>query len=368
MKTCRLQIQRGLSLIELMVGMVVALTTTLVISELLIFSEAQSRTATNGTDSQINGTLAIYAVQRDLQDAGYGLNAIQSALGCEVRTVYEGVERSLMLAPVRITAGADGAPDVVQVMASSKNNFSVPALVTKNHPPQAANFFVNTTLGINERDLMLAVPQAPDAANWCSLFQVTRTTDGTGNGLGSNQVLHNSGLSAWNNPGGSTIFPDDGYPTGSYLFNLGNFVDRTYRINARNALELIEFTAATGATVTSDLFSEIVQMQAFYGKDTDSDGVVDAYNKLTPTTASGWQQVLTVRIAMVARSVQFERETVTFSNPLWDVGSSSSVEGAASCGTSKCVVLKVDGLPDWDQYRYKVFETTVPLRNMLWHS
>ncbi|PKO69528.1 MAG: pilus assembly protein PilW [Betaproteobacteria bacterium HGW-Betaproteobacteria-16] len=364
----RVMRQRGVTLIELMVGMAVALITTLAISQLLIFSEAQKRIATDGTDAQINGSLALFTLQRDLQDAGYGISAIQGALGCEVRAVYKGVERAMALAPVLITVGADGAPDMVQVMSSSKANFSVPALITKDHPRQAANFFVNTAMGIQVGDLMLAVPQAPDALNWCSLFQVTKTNDGTGNGLGNNQVLHNSGQSHWNNPGGATIFPAKGYPTGSYLFNLGDFIDRTYSISEHHALQMEEFSASTGSAVTSELFPEIVQLQAYYGKDTNGNGVVDVYNKDLPTNVAEWQQVLTVRIALVARSTQFNREQVTFANPSWDVGSSTPVSGSSDCGTSSCVVLKVDALADWSRYRYKVFETTVPLRNMLWHS
>jgi type IV pilus assembly protein PilW len=32
------------------------------------------------------------------------------------------------------------------------------------------------------------------------------------------------------------------------------------------------------------------------------------------------------------------------------------------------VTLKVDGNADWKHYRYKVYETVVPLRNLLWQS
>jgi len=42
------------------------------------------------------------------------------------------------------------------------------------------------------------------------------------------------------------------------------------------------------------------------------------------------------------------------------------VEGALTCGPSRCITLVVNNLPDWDHYRYKVYETVVPLRNVLW--
>ncbi len=360
--------QRGVTLIELMVGVVLGLLAVLVISQTMVFAEAQKRTTTNGADAQVNGTLSLYTLERDLKEAGYGLTAINSSLGCEIRSSYKGTASNFTLAPVVITMGASGAPDTVRVLGSSKENYSVPALIVKDHPANAANFFVNTGVGIADGDFMLAVPETPDASNWCSLFQVTDNKSGSGPGLGNNQVLHNSGQSDWNNPGGSTIFPASGYSTGSYLLNLGGIINREYSISSNLNLQLATFISTSSTIATQDLFPNVVQLQAFYGKDTNADGSVDAYDKVTPTTQAGWAQILTVRVGVVARSTQFEREIVTQANPEWDVGTSMTVSGSDTCGTSKCVSIKIDNLPDWQNYRYKVYETTVPLRNMLWRS
>lgn len=362
------RLQRGASLIELMVGVVVALLATLVITQTLVFAEAQKRTTTSGSDAQVNGAVALYSLQRDLQAAGYGLTISRTALGCEIRARYNATDFTWTLAPVLITAGANGAPDSLQVLSSDKDSYAIVAPIVTNHPRTAANFFVSSALGIADGDMMLAVPETPDAANWCSVFQVTNTNAGAGSGLGNNQVLHNSGLSNWNQAGGQTIFPDDGYPVGSYLVNLGRFTSRTYSVSSTQRLQQADFATSNGTTATRELFPNIVQMRAFYGKDTDADGVVDAYDNTTPTTQAGWAQVLTVRVAIVARSAQYDRDVVTSANPLWDVGTAAPVSGAATCGTSECITLKIDTLTDWQHYRYKVYETTVPLRNMLWHS
>ena len=111
-----------------------------------------------------------------------------------------------------------------------------------------------------------------------------------------------------------------------------------------------------------------------YGKETTGAtpplGVVDTWDNITPTTNAGWRQVVAVRLAVVARSATYEKEVVTTANPTWDVGSVIPVTGAVTCpsGTGKCLSLKVDGLTDWQHYRYKVFDTVIPLRNMLWNS
>lgn len=361
--------QRGLSLIELMVGIAVGLLTTLVIAQTLAVAEAQKRSTTSGSDAQVNGALALYALSRELQMAGYGLGASQGALGCTIKARYNGTDFSWTLAPVQITAGVNGAPDALRVLGSDKPSYSVVALVVKDHPRSAANFFINSGLGIADGDMMLAVPQAWDATHWCSVFQVTDDKSGPGKGLGNNQVVHNAGQSGWNQPGGQTIFPDDGYPEGSLLVNLGRFSDRRYRVDAARSLQQVSFDTADGSSATRELAPQIVQLQAYYGKDTDADGTVDAYDKVSPATQAAWQQVLTVKLALVARSAQPEREDVTLASPQWNVGAGSvTVAGAAACGSAQCVTLKIDDLPEWRRYRYKVYETTVPLRNMLWHS
>jgi type IV pilus assembly protein PilW len=380
--------ERGFTLLELMIGVLIGALSSLVIAKVLAFSEGQRRTTTHGSDAQVNGALALDAIQRDAQMAGYGMSSALDALGCAIKAQFGGVDFTWTLAPVLITAGAGGAPDSIAFMGSSTSRYSLPTRVIVDHPRTAANFFTNTTVGIHEGDLMLAVPRTIDANNWCSVFNVTGLGagggggggggggdggggdgGGGGGGFGQNQVIHNSGADGpWNQAGGQTIFPDAGYPAGSYLLNLGQFDRRTYSIGAANSLQLTTFSSATATESTADLYPGIVQLKAFYGKDTDGDGVVDTYDKTAPASNAQWRQVQVVRLAVVARSAQFEREDVTAADLLWDVGTTVPVAGAADCGASKCVTLKVSALADWKRYRYKVYDVVVPLRNLLWHG
>jgi type IV pilus assembly protein PilW len=155
--------------------------------------------------------------------------------------------------------------------------------------------------------------------------------------------------------------------------NLGSVVDHTYSVSAGYTLQEAEFAidAASGQpsyTARRDLFPNIVAMRALYGKDTNADGVVDTYDQVTPTTNALWAQVLAVRIVLVARSSQYEKTEVTSANPQWDVGTAAAVTPApAACGASKCLTIGVDGPTDWKHYRYKLYDTVVPLRNMLWN-
>jgi type IV pilus assembly protein PilW len=358
-----LRMSRGVTLIELLVGLVIGLVSTVVIAQVLIASEERRRTIASGSDAQVSGALALFAMQREMQAAGYGLTTLLGGLGCEVRARRDNVNYTFRLVPAQITDGANGAPDRVLVMSSGKTSFSLPARIRVTHPQQSAVFFVNSTIGIDEGDVMVAVPGAIDANNWCSVFNVTNLG-------GNDQIVHNQGNDGpWNQAGGQTIFPTAGYPAnGSYVVNLGQFQTREFGVNANGALEVASFSTASATTSNEELFADIVNLQAFYGKDTNADGQVDAYDNVTPTTAAGWAQVLSLRLAVVARSPKMERENVTATQPLWDVGNAVSVAGSATCGSSKCVTLKVDQLADWQRYRYKVYDSIVPLRNQLWRS
>jgi type IV pilus assembly protein PilW len=359
--------KRGVTLIELMVGLVIGLIATVVIAQTLVASEVRRRTVSSGSEAQVAGALALFTMQREVQAAGYGLTSSVAGLGCEIRAQRNNVDYTFRLVPAQIQDGVGGLPDRLTVMASAKTSFSVPARIRIDHPRTSAVFFVNSTVGIEEGDLMVAVPGIIDANNWCSVFNVTNLG-------GNDQVIHNPGNNGpWNQPGGQTIFPADGYRatvgTGAYLVNLGQFETREYSVGNAGGLNLATFrtSAPVSPPVPEELFPDIVNLQALYGKDTDADGRVDSYDADTPTTSAGWAQVLALRIAVVARSPQRERENVTAaSQPQWDVGTAAPAASAVACGSSACLTLKVDHLPDWQLYRYKVFESVIPLRNQLW--
>lgn len=169
---------------------------------------------------------------------------------------------------------------------------------------------------------MAAVPTAWSASVPCRLFSVT--DDGAGStsntGLWALRVPHvEGGGISWNDNAALSLIP------AAYLLNLGNLGYSQYSVNANLALQLTARTA-TAASSTSELFPQIVNLQALYGKDTNNDGVVDKYDHLTPTTNAGWREVLAIRIAVVARSTQYEKsaadehDAVTQANPVWDLG------------------------------------------------
>lgn len=366
----------GFTLIELMIGMAIGLLATLAITQTLLVSEGQKRTATAGSNAQVGGVLALSTLRQSIQMAGYGFSSSPDSIGCQVEARFNGADPwaaatpvAPQMVPVVITNGASGAPDSIRVLSSSKNSFSVPIrIIAPGYNPALAGFEtafpIASVRSVAQGDLMVAVT---DSTTTCQVFQASADPGAL------SQVDRADDSAKWNLAG----YPDRAYNDGQFLINMGAFNDVTYSVGVRNTLQSNTFVLAADSTPSYsgpvNLFSNIVNLQAYYGKDTDANGSVDTWDNVTPTTNAGWLQVLAIRVAVVSQSNQFEKtdsnnKNVTETNPLWDVGADSLITEAAACGTSKCVPLKVDHLTDWKQYRYKVFDTIVPLRNMIWRS
>jgi type IV pilus assembly protein PilW len=360
--------QRGFSLIELMVGVVIGLLAVLVITQVMAMAEGKKRTVSMGSDAQVNGALALFALQRDIEQAGYGAIALPDAIGCTVKYKNSTNAGTFTLAPVVITdGGSASASDTVAVLQGNTVNFSAPMGLTGIALPTDDHFTVKSSFGAVVGNMMIAVPQGWTMSGSvpCGVFSVTNSASPATAKLTSTNVPHGSG-SSWNQ---SSVFPTTNIASGSYLLNMGAMVSRTYSVSAAGNLQSADLSLTDGSTTTQDLYPQIVMMQAMYGKDSNGDGKVDTYDKTAPASNAEWQKVLSIRIAVVARSNQYEKDVVTAAVPLWDVGSAITVAGTASCNSgSKCLSLDVSTLADWQHYRYKVYDTIVPLRNVLWNN
>lgn len=374
--------QLGFTLIELLVAMLLGLVTVLVVAQVMLMAESRKRTATSGSDATTTGAMALYTIERDAKNAGFGMTPNLAALGCEIRAKNgSNPTQTYILAPVVITQGANGTPDTITFTASTKEGAPLPTKVTVDHPPQAANFFVQSALGIVEGDLMVAVPPSISSGNWCSVFQVTNdTSPGGGNsqggGQGQNQVLHNSGLSPWNQAGGQTIFPSpDGYPAGSTLINLGAMSRRTYSV-VNNSLNLTWLDTSTNANLSRDIYTQVVQLQAEYGTDANlADNNVRVTNWTATTPAvndnAGWQAIKAVRVAVVARSNVYEKEAVTAAGTGTTYSTCRASSPRAVCwagGAINNLNTNNPGTDDWQHYRYRVYEAVLPIRNVIWQQ
>lgn len=363
--SCKDHRSRGFSLVELMVGLTVGLIGLMVISGVLQVSSQQKKITASGGDAQTAGSLAIYTVERDLRMAGYGIN-MTGLQNCMVHGWDEkgndgaGASIQLQFVPVLITPGSSGAPDQITITYSSSDvGISAPKLTSSNNGTNA-NYKVDNRFGFHPGDLIVVSQPGKDSdadgIDDCTLAQVTGVPGTPGQ---TDNVIHNSGNyqdiygnnvpARYNKPSGLGI----PYDVGAVVYNLGKMpTSKTYSINtALNQLQVSETFSGTGSQAIGE---NIVMLRAYYGKDTAGTGSVTAWNQTQPTSSTQWSQVKAVRLAIVARSHKRDGELVSPDTlKLWP-----------DAGT---VVGPTMSLSDDERhYRYKVFDTLVPLRNQIW--
>lgn len=66
----------GFSLVEILVGMVIALISMLVVLQVYALNEGQKRTTTSGVDAQQSSLVGLHLLERDLRQAGYGVKGL----------------------------------------------------------------------------------------------------------------------------------------------------------------------------------------------------------------------------------------------------------------------------------------------------
>jgi len=89
-----------------------------------------------------------------------------------------------------------------------------------------------------------------------------------------------------------------------------------------------------------------------------------------------WQQIRAIRVALVAQGRQRETGTVTLDgDSAASTCASQTPHPAAICwhpdplGDGVKLDVNIGNTnPDWQHYRYRVIETTIPLRNVVWQQ
>jgi len=349
--------QAGLSLVEVMVAVLIGLIGILIITQAYITGDRFNRSTLGEGGAQTNGLIALYTVERDVRLSGYGI-ANSAALGCgNIYWYYDpnysgniggGTLDNLELAPIVIKVTA-GEPDSVTVMYGTDAERMFPSTITAFNA-SSSEVTVDGTAGFQEDDLILLVN-----AGGCTLGKVTQVQPGP------QKIQLNPGVSAPYNPPAWGSFPTK-YNPGDMIMNLGNPIVRTYSINNRK-LRLTDGWLQSGAGTPYDLVDNILDMRAEYGKDTDNNGIVETWNSVKPVGATEWTQVLAVRMAVLARIGNFERPSVSGGN----CDATTPANAPSWSGATQFTKLDLATVTSEDRcYRYRVFETTIPLRNMIW--
>lgn len=394
-----------MTLIELLVAMAIGLIVTLAVTTLVTVGEAQKRTALATNDMGQNGAYAAYVIDRAVRSAGSGL--VQSSnlgvFGCRLsakraadnarflpRTAAFPIpfERllggagsgdtngsgSLRFAPLLIgkEQGVNNS-DILVVMGGNAAAGDVPRPIRAG-VTGTSNLRLDNTIGLADGDLVMVSQEGTQDCLIEQAYDPGRTLDNSGNDV----VTVDGGT--YVTPSGATTSLDT--LTGSssaYLTTLGNLNARNVQFqligaNAQRTLVSYDLLRMAGTGSDADaqqsLADGVIGLFAIYGVDTNNDGLVDdwidpgatGYTIATVmTTPATMRRILAVRVALVLRSSipQLSTQQNTSTADLAAVSASSLTLFGDLPEAKRRTVPQLD-----TNYRYRVVDTTIPLRNM----
>ena len=384
--------QRGVTLIELMVAIVIGLVVTLAATSLLIFGESSKRTSTATNDMGQTGAYAAYVLDRAVRGAGSGLTQswnLAGAFGCRLSATLPATPNlprgsafpapfatsflggasgsaNLRVAPVLIgRSQSDAGSDVLVVMGGTAASGDVPRLILS--AGASSNILrLDSTVGLAEGDLGLV---SANGTTDCLLEQVHASAafaDSTGNDalpLGSTYYTASgpsTSLSTLAASGAAYFTPLGNVGAGNTQFQM-------FGVGSNNTLYGYDLLMTDGTDASQAIADGVAEMHALYGLDTNTDGVLDTWvdpgaagydiatMMTTPATA---RQVVAVRIALVLRSANYEKE-----NENGELPSPASLTLFRDLATS--LQRTVSFSASEQHFRHRVVESTIPLRNVL---
>jgi type IV pilus assembly protein PilW len=383
----RLQASGGFSLVELMVSVVIGMLALLFATRLLTSSEQSRQSAMGGSDSMQNGMLALFSISGDAGQAGYGLNdPILS--GCN--TVFSdtghytlapatrGATTIRPLAPVVIENNAAG-PDRVSFYSGSAVSGTATLRLTANYSSGTRVYIDRIPYGFAQRDVIVVAPEQQGGN--CALAQLSDNPDDLPPG---DQYVVISQSSAYRyNSGGLGVTFSGG---AARLFNLGPAASLSFHTwSVADGFLRLSATDIGGGGGGAAVADNIVSLKAQYGFDTrvgnafDSDAgmqvtqwsntMINADGDTVTGGPGDWQRIAAVRLAVVARSKNPERAAAgaaCSATPTRPVAFAMAAPAGVTAVPVTIDVAVTDDAIDWKCYRYRVFETIVPLRNASW--
>lgn len=330
---------RGFSLIELLIGVVISMMGLAAVSVMMMNFSKKRTSITETLSAQDNGVMALYRLERDMGQAGYGLMPL---LGCA--TIANGASPTFTPWPVQITDGGTGVSDTLAVKGTNPAS-GVPGTEldsSSGSSMTSVQYNVRSTAGFSVNDIVVSTLA-------CAMTSIS-SVGATSLGYTYATALPTSTAA--------------GYL--AYFGQPGEFFNRQYGI-AASGLTVADYPAFT----TNTLVDNIVFLKAQYGLAATISG--------SPATVVRWVSgattlngsncvgssvhpacVVALRIGVVARSASAGPETVDQPNPLTvlpQIGSSPT-----PIGESVTYAIPTGGAT----VRYRPYSTIIPLKNVIW--
>jgi type IV pilus assembly protein PilW len=378
--------QRGMTLIELMVAMVISFVLSLAIFGVLASAEGLKRTTTSVNDINQTGNYAMYTIDKWVRSAGSGFaQSAAYAFGCTLHASRSGTQvlpataaapapfdainttgtvgafrmAPILIAPGQTTPSVSGAAsDALIVMAGSAGYGE--SAVDLSDLSAETELKLTNTVSFKANDIVL-VANRQGAAGTVSPCMVQQVSAVAGKAVSLGGAYADASI------GSESL---TAMPLESAAVNLGNVVGNNpptflmIGVGADNTLfsyDLLQTTATPLLPIAAGVF----EMHALYGVDNDDNGTIDAWvdpsSSATYTlaalmagdqTAAGLlRSIKAVRVGLITRT---------------------SLPEKTSVAPATLTLFSDVGLPHTRTltaaervYRYRTIESTIPIRNSM---
>ena len=372
----------GFTLIELMVGIVVSLIGTLAIMAAFAVFEGQKRTTTSGDDAQQSGSYALYALERQIRTAGSGLvqGNRYGVWGCPIaaRTAGGGSMPLTLTSPafskwpsttravsVLIASGGTNAagvvqPDIIGIVSGSPAGtvFKAPVLTAT----AASSITLTNSFGITSGDYLLGPVVGGNCALALTTGNIPAPTKATPNPAIS---IDTNNSPATGLVGATNVFDMGPDPIIS-LYTVDTNAGSTF--NSLVTFDMLQRQVNGAAAAVTPIADGIVMMKALYGIHTCGTCDANSIDSWVAPTTSPWDiatinatsttaynamvAIKAVRVAIVAQSRISQRSQ--------DYVGKAALTLFSDLPAALQVTVTTDS-----SYRYKVYDTTIPMRNAL---
>ncbi len=297
--------QRGLSLVELMVAMVIGLILMAGVTQVYLSNRQTSRIQEAASRLQENGRFSIQFLARDIREAGYGgcrkiseiavnviSDTVQSELGdaLEAEDVVTGVNDAPAGDPVENPWNASEGTDVIRVRGASSGG----APLSGNMGSANAEVQVERNAGRWEADDVLFIADCQQA----DIFTATNVSQANGQ-VTDITIAHANNTNTTNRL--SKTYDENA--------EVMSFTDITFFVRdtgdiAQDGKPLRGLYRKRNGEPAQELLRGIDDMQIVYGRDSDGDGLVDEYFDASELSSIAWAEVMAVRVELLFSSDQ----------------------------------------------------------------
>lgn len=374
---------QGFTLIELMISVVIGLLAVLFATRMMTDTERSKDGALGGSQSMQNGMMAMFSISGDAEQAGFGLNdpllvgcdtIFTDSAGFVLATAQRDGVNVTPLAPAVIVNGGTGSDTLTLYSGSAMGGTPTMRLIA-NYLESSELSVDRVPYGFNVGDVIVVAPEDGDGK--CALAQVSTVSDGASPTLGiaDTSVRFNTGSLGREFPGSTSRVFNLGRASG-LAFHTWKVTENVLRLSATNLGNSGELQAVA---------DNIVSIKAQYGFDTRaaddfdpekgmqvgqwSNTMIDVDKDEVVGGPGDYQRIAALRIAVVARNKAPERPaaggectTTTEEVKVFQTEQPNGVDAVK-------VTLNLDDATatvNWKCYRYRAFETIVPLRNAGW--